>query len=128
MSRAVSSYEPAGRTFTRDEVSTAVNAGVQLALDDNELSLSDRDYDLVNLIVNAALSMLDDPPPASLDEVIERNYQPDPECATCGGPLIYDYAMEAQGHEGTYRHAYENNEHEPVPEKVTDVVRGWVNQ
>jgi hypothetical protein len=116
--------------FTRDEVSTAVNAGVQLILDDNEISLSDRDYDLVNLVVNAGLSMLDNPPPRTPDEVIERNYQPDLKCVICGGRLIPETGENGENGEysGRYTHSYTmDNDHDAMPAKTADIVRGWIN-
>ena len=108
--------------FTRDEVNKAVNNGVQLVLDDSKLYLSDRDTDLANVIVNVALSMLDTPPPATLDEAIERNYQPDPECEICGGDLS------EQEPDAGYVHRYgqDDNDHQPVVKSTADVVRGWL--
>lgn len=59
------------RTYTRADVSRAVNAGADLVLEDFDASEQDRD--LVNIIVNAALTLLDKPD-ATLAEVIEENY------------------------------------------------------
>lgn len=62
-------------TYTREDVMAAVNAGVDLVLD--ELALGECQADLVNLVVNAIGTVLDNPG-ASLDQVIEENYDEDP--------------------------------------------------
>lgn len=115
------------RTFTKDEVMTAVNAGADLITGDKDIYLSEQDGDLINLIVNAIGSMLDENPPASLDEVIERNYADDDEgCAVCGG----DLKLSDQYPEAGYLHdGYEPEDgHQPVLLKDTAaIVRGWVN-
>jgi hypothetical protein len=123
--RAMYGDNPAGeRRFTRDEVLTAINAGAQLVQDDGGIYLSDRDTDLVNLIVNAAGSMLDDPPPASLDEVAERCYQADPACAVCGG----DLELSDQYPEAGYVHmSGKDDTHQPVLRNPGDVIRGWIS-
>lgn len=125
LNRLVAEQEAAAseRTYTRDEVLTAVNAGAQLVQDDDGIHLSGRDTDLVNLVVNAAGSMLDDPPPASVDEVAERCYQPDPECAVCGDEVT-------ENDDGRYAHRsppQPEDEHEPVVKSIGDVVRGWIS-
>lgn len=63
-------------TFTRDQVSAAVNAGAEMVLDvvDND----ERDTDLVNLVVNATLTLLIEPS-ADLDDVIAENYEATPD-------------------------------------------------
>jgi len=48
--------------FTRDEVSAAVNAGTDLVTGDSRIYVSDHTADLINLVVNAALTRLDNPP------------------------------------------------------------------
>ncbi|WP_205327050.1 hypothetical protein [Glycomyces sp. YM15] len=58
-------------SYTRDQVSTAVNAGADTIKD--ALELGERDADLINLIVNAALTCLDRPD-ASFDDVVNENY------------------------------------------------------
>lgn len=115
-------HEPE-RRFTRDEVLTAINAGAQLVQDDEGIHLGGRDTDLVNLVVNAAGSMFDDPPPASVDEVAERCYQPDPECAVCGDEVT-------ENDDGSYAHRsppQPEDEHEPAVKDIGDVVRGWIS-
>lgn len=117
-------HEPE-RTYTRDEVLTAINAGAQLVQDDDGISLGGRDTDLVNLVVNAAGSMLDDPPPASVDEVVERCYDPDPdpECTICGDEVT-------ENDDGSYAHRsppQPEDEHEPAVRSPGDVVRGWIS-
>lgn len=67
----------AEQAYTADEVTRAVNAGVDLITHDSGIYLSDRDHDLLNLAANAALSMLDEPD-WTLDDVIEHNYETDP--------------------------------------------------
>lgn len=62
-------------SYTRDRITTAVNAGADLVMDN--LELGDRDRDLLNLVVNAALSLLD-APAMTLDDVIEENYETSP--------------------------------------------------
>ncbi|MCF3100993.1 hypothetical protein IPZ58_05310 [Streptomyces roseoverticillatus] len=59
-------------TYTRDQVSAAINGGADLVTD--ELVDAERDVDLINLVVNAALSILDTPE-ISLNDVMERNYE-----------------------------------------------------
>ncbi|KAA9159442.1 hypothetical protein FPZ12_020280 [Amycolatopsis acidicola] len=61
--------------ITRDQVSCAINDGADLVI--NELTTSDRDHDLINLVVNAALTRLDSPA-ADLDQVITACYDSDP--------------------------------------------------
>jgi hypothetical protein len=66
---------PAGKTYSREDVSRAVNAGADLVLQDGGFYLDEgRDWSLVNLVANAALSLLDDPG-MSLDDVIGANWQ-----------------------------------------------------
>jgi hypothetical protein len=60
-------------TYTRDQVSRAVNDGTDLVM---ELGDGERDSDLLNLAANAALTLLDNPA-ATLDDVILANYQAD---------------------------------------------------
>ncbi|WP_158754255.1 hypothetical protein [Streptomyces sp. NRRL F-2580] len=62
--------------WTREDISTAVNAGVDLVAE--ELAGSERDQDLMNMVVNAVLHVLENPN-ASLDEVIRENYEEEPE-------------------------------------------------
>ncbi|QLE71132.1 hypothetical protein FGW37_05505 [Streptomyces rectiverticillatus] len=62
--------------YTRDAVSTAVNAAADMVRD--ELSAGERDIDLINMIVNATLTLLDRPN-VSLDGVIGENYDTSPE-------------------------------------------------
>lgn len=64
--------EPA---FTRAQVAQAVNAGADLVRD--SLPTGDRDADLINLVVNAALTLLD-APGLSLDDVIRACYETEP--------------------------------------------------
>jgi hypothetical protein len=61
--------------YDREEVSRAVNAGADLVRDG--LPTGDRDSDLLNLVVNAALTLLDEPG-LDLDEVIRRCYEVEP--------------------------------------------------
>ncbi|EHR52353.1 hypothetical protein SacmaDRAFT_4160 [Saccharomonospora marina XMU15] len=61
--------------FTRDQVSRAVNDGADLVID--EVATRDRDDDLINLVVNAALTRLDNPT-ADLDQVITECYDTEP--------------------------------------------------
>lgn len=66
---------PGAEGYTREQVSEAVNAGADLVRDG--LDAGDRDIDLINLIVNAALTLLGEPG-LSLDDVIRRCYDTDP--------------------------------------------------
>ncbi|MFJ7205594.1 hypothetical protein ACIQWR_18905 [Streptomyces sp. NPDC098789] len=61
--------------WTREDIATAVNAGADLVT--AELG-SERDQDLMNMVVNAVLHILENPN-ASLDEVIRENYEEEPE-------------------------------------------------
>ncbi|MEU9168571.1 hypothetical protein AB0D34_12370 [Streptomyces sp. NPDC048420] len=56
--------------FTRDQVSQAVNNGVDLAAEHNGRAYPD---DLDNFVINAALSLLDDPD-ADFDQVVAECY------------------------------------------------------
>ncbi|WP_405542729.1 hypothetical protein OG478_13630 [Streptomyces phaeochromogenes] len=56
--------------FTRDQVSQAVNNGVDLAAEHNGRANPD---DLDNFVINAALSLLDDPD-ADFDQVVAECY------------------------------------------------------
>lgn len=66
---------PDSASYTREQVSEAVNVGADLVRDD--LDVGDRDIDLINLVVNAALTLLDEPS-LSLDDVIKRCYDAEP--------------------------------------------------
>ncbi len=55
-------------TYTKEQVSTAVNSGVDLVIDG----------DTANLVVNAIMTLLDSPQ-ATIEEIIEECYQEDPE-------------------------------------------------
>jgi hypothetical protein len=62
-------------TFTREQVSDAVNAGADLVVDG--LGVGEAESDLVNLVVNAIVAVLESPG-ISLDDVIRQNYETDP--------------------------------------------------
>ncbi|MCG8926635.1 hypothetical protein [Lentzea sp. CC55] len=62
-------------SYTLDQVRDAVNNGSDLVR--TALDLGDRDDDLLNLVVNAVMSVLEDPN-TDLDSAIEENYQLDP--------------------------------------------------
>lgn len=69
------------RTYTRDQVSAAVNSAAELVLNDEELfpyedSDSIRIHTFIDLVVNAAMSLLDDPG-MSLDDVMNSCWQAD---------------------------------------------------
>jgi hypothetical protein len=92
---------PPRRVFTRDEVEAAWNNGAELVLQDGDLSLSDRDTDLVNLVCNAIGQCLDNPETDSLDDVILANYDP----------------QDVDDHP------------DGMPDSVrVDIVKGWINQ
>jgi hypothetical protein len=59
------------QTYTCDQISEAVNAGADLVL--SEFDLGDRDMDLLNLVVNAAMTVLDKPD-ADMDYVAAECY------------------------------------------------------
>ncbi|MFJ7901870.1 hypothetical protein ACIQ6V_15500 [Streptomyces sp. NPDC096198] len=67
-------YEPV-YVWTREDIANAVNNGADLVGD--ELG-SERDTDLLNMVVNAVLTLLDNPH-YTLDEVITECYDEDPE-------------------------------------------------
>ncbi|MGW2864316.1 hypothetical protein [Streptomyces sp. NPDC001205] len=67
-------YEPV-YVWTREDISKAVNNGADLVGD--ELG-SERDTDLLNMVVNAVLTLLENPH-YTLDEVITECYDEDPE-------------------------------------------------
>ncbi|GHF38808.1 hypothetical protein GCM10010218_20060 [Streptomyces mashuensis] len=58
-------------TYTQEQISRTINDGADLVADG--LGLDERDADLLNLMVNAALSLLEDPT-LSLNDVMDRNY------------------------------------------------------
>lgn len=60
-------------TFSLEELSTAANEGADLVL--GGLDLDDRDTDLINLVVNAIVTVAKDPMVDDLDTVIETNYE-----------------------------------------------------
>lgn len=62
--------------WTREDISNAVNNGVDLVAD--ELAGGERDMDLMNMVVNAVMTLLENPN-YTLDEVIEECYGEDPE-------------------------------------------------
>jgi hypothetical protein len=67
-----------GKTYTEEEVSKAVNAGIDLVRD--EVGDSERDSDLLNLAVNAVMTLLEHPGEGlTLDDVIESNYESSPD-------------------------------------------------
>jgi hypothetical protein len=96
-----------GPVFTRDEVSAAVNAGTDLVTGDSRIYVSDHTADLINLVVNAALTRLDNPT-ADLDTVITTNYDTRPAAviAWANGDPAPD--EDEDGPEG--------DQHEPEPE------------
>lgn len=66
--------------WTRDQISAALNAGADMVLDDDDLfgmetSDSIRMRSLIDLVVNAIGTVLDDPD-VTLDDVILASYQP----------------------------------------------------
>ncbi|MEU1071580.1 MULTISPECIES: hypothetical protein [unclassified Streptomyces] len=61
--------------WTREDISNAVNNGVDLVLD--ELG-SERDTDLMNMVVNSVMTLLENPH-YTLDEVITECYDEEPE-------------------------------------------------
>lgn len=65
--------------FTREQVMAAVNDGSDLVTGDSRIDVSEAAEDLVNLIINAIGSRLDDPG-VTLDEVITGNYETDYYC------------------------------------------------
>ncbi|MGW6569827.1 hypothetical protein [Streptomyces sp. NPDC054975] len=61
-------------TYTRDHVSTAVNAAVDLAADKADRDTTDTD----NFIVNAALTLLENPD-ATFVDIVHECYDEDPD-------------------------------------------------
>jgi 3-hydroxy-3-methylglutaryl CoA synthase len=57
--------------YTREQIFEAVNAGAGLVID--EFALGERDEDIVNLVVNAAMTVLDKPD-ADMAYVVEECY------------------------------------------------------
>lgn len=60
--------------FSFDQVSRAANDGADLVT--GGLDLGDRDRDLINIVVNAILSLLKNPA-MTLDDVLNENWQAD---------------------------------------------------
>jgi hypothetical protein len=57
--------------YSREQVERAVNAGADLVRDGTPAG--ERETDLINLVVNAALTLLDQPG-LTLDEVMDASY------------------------------------------------------
>lgn len=70
------SSPPAGPPYTKEQVTEAVNNGVNVIRD--ALDLSEPFEDLLNLAVNAIVTVLETPE-AALDQVIEANYAESPD-------------------------------------------------
>lgn len=66
----------AQQTYTQQDVSRAVNAGADTVMD--ALDLGERDRDVVNLVVNAALAELERPG-VTFDAVIGANFAETPQ-------------------------------------------------
>ncbi|KPC89288.1 hypothetical protein [Streptomyces sp. STCH 565 A] len=64
-------------TFSLDDIRFAVNQGADLVQEG--LDLGDRDSDLINLVVNAIVTVAEDPDVDGLDTVIETQYGESPE-------------------------------------------------
>lgn len=64
-----------GKTYTREQVSQAMNAGADMVLGD--LDLDGPEADAVNLAVNAAMTLLDSPG-ATFARVVKENYDESP--------------------------------------------------
>jgi hypothetical protein len=62
--------------YTPEQVATAVNAGADVVKD--ALDVGERDTDLINLVVNAALVCLKQPE-ADFDDVVKANYTETPD-------------------------------------------------
>lgn len=62
--------------YTLPDITTALHAGADLI--QSELDLGERDEDLIGLVVEAALSCLDDPD-TSLDHVVRDTYDYPPD-------------------------------------------------
>lgn len=62
------------QTYSYDQVSRAANDGADLVT--GGLDLGERDTDLINVVVNATLSLLQHPE-MSLDDVLNANWEPD---------------------------------------------------
>ncbi len=69
--------EAATRTFTYEQVAKAVNDGADLVVL-GLAGLGDMEHDLINLVVNAALTKLEHPRTRTLDGVIRVNYSDSP--------------------------------------------------
>ncbi|MFE0775707.1 hypothetical protein [Streptomyces sp. NPDC058861] len=65
-------------TYTYKQVRKAMNHGADMVMEEVG---GDRDTDLVNLVVNAALALLDDPS-MDIDAVIEASYEDPDEVRT----------------------------------------------
>jgi hypothetical protein len=60
------------KTYTHDQVSEAANAAADLII--QEIECDDEWEDLLNLMVNATLTVLTTEMGADLEEVVEENY------------------------------------------------------
>jgi hypothetical protein len=104
-----------GPVFTRDEVSAAVNAGTDLVTGDSRIYVSDHTADLINLVVNAALTRLDNPS-ADLDTVITTNYDTRPAAVIAwanGDPAPDEDEDSTEEDDLTAGYAGDENETEP---------------
>lgn len=64
--------------YSDKQINAAMNAAADLIQGDADLSLTASDNDLINLVVNAAGSLLITPS-MSLDDIIRENYDLEPE-------------------------------------------------
>ena len=60
-------------TYTRDQVQQAANDAAELIICDGRLGVGDRETNLINLVVNTAVTLLEKPG-TSLDEVMDTCY------------------------------------------------------
>lgn len=106
-------------TYTRDQVNKAVNDGIDLITMDNDIYLSDRDQDLLNLAVNAALHKLDNPD-ADLDDVILSSYQPDLDRYDDYVPVVSAF--------GRVGYIMPELSDEDYQARAVEEVRGWIDR
>lgn len=68
-------------TYTHDQVSRAANDGASLVQNDPDIYLSNRDHDVINVVVNTIMSLLTEPG-MTLSDVLRANWDyltPDPD-------------------------------------------------
>lgn len=119
--------------FSRDQVSQAANRAADMIRGDSRVFTYETSHTiaaqtLIDLVVNATLTLLDDPG-LSLDDIIAENWQIDDQsCSECGDPVfVEDNGVSHHGQAGHIDYDADGD-HVAIPEPAseTDMVFGWL--